>query len=275
MSSNKKVLLITGGNTGLGLEAVKAIYASSHAYEIIIGCRTLSKGEEAASSVKSEIPKSSSTLSVLQVDISSDDSINKAVQSISSTYGRLDILVNNAGANFDGDLRDGKLSEREAFNKSWDTNVAGTQVLTSAAAPLLLKSSDARLLFITSGTSTLTETVVSADSSEASKRINASPAAGWPKDHGFNPLTSYRSTKCGLNMLMREWNRLLGNDGVKVWAVSPGFLATGLAGIGKEKLLQIGAIEPHIGGEVIRNVVEGKRDADVGMVVRRDTIQPW
>lgn len=40
-------------------------------------------------------------------------------------------------------------------------------------------------------------------------------------------------------MLMREWRRLLLNDGVKVWAISPGFLATGLAGAGAEKLKQV------------------------------------
>ena len=77
-------------------------------------------------------------------------------------------------------------------------------------------------------------------------------------------------------MLMREWHRILGNDGVKVWAISPGFLATGLAGIGKEKLKQMGALEPHVGGEFIRDVVQGKRDEDVGKVVRNDgQIQPW
>ena len=55
----------------------------------------------------------------------------------------------------------------------------------------------------------------------------------------MNPVTSYRSTKTGLNMLMREWTKILKNDGVKVWAISPGFLATGLAGIGPEKLKQV------------------------------------
>ena len=40
-------------------------------------------------------------------------------------------------------------------------------------------------------------------------------------------------------MLMREWTRLLRNDGVKVWAVSPGFLATGLAGVGVEQLKKV------------------------------------
>ncbi len=184
------------------------------------------------------------------------------------------MLINNGGANFDVEIRDGKMSVREAWNASWDTNVSGTQVLTTNAMPLLLKSSDPRLMFVTSGTSTLTES--ERTDPPIFSRINASPPGGWPKDMGINPITCYRSSKCGLNMVMREWHRILGNDGVKVWAISPGFLATGLAGIGKEKLKQMGALEPHIGGEFIKDVVQGKRDGDVGKVIRNDgQIQPW
>ena len=192
---------------------------------------------------------------------------------IADKYGRLDVLVNNGGANFDVEIRDGKMSVREAWNASWDTNVSGTQVLTTNAIPLLLKSNDPRLIFMTSGTSTLTET--ERMDNDALKRINASPPKGWPKEPGMNPITCYRSTKCGMNMLMREWHRILLEDGVKVWCISPGFLATGLAGIGKERLLKMGALEPHVGGEFIRDVVQGARDGDVGKVIRKDGIQPW
>lgn len=69
---------------------------------------------------------------------------------------------------------------------------------------------------------------------------------------------------------------MLKGDGVKVWAISPGFLATGLAGIGEEKLRKMGALEPRVGGEFVRDVVEGKRDGDVGKVVRNEgALQPW
>ena len=108
---------------------------------------------------------------------------------------------------------------------------------------LLLKSSDPRLIFMTSGTSTLTETESSAN--DILKRINASPPKGWPKDTGMNPATAYRSSKTGLNMLMREWTRILRNDGVKIWCVSPGFLATGLANIGLEYLKQLTSCYPR------------------------------
>lgn len=141
------------------------------------------------------------------------------------------------GANFDVEYRDGKLSMRDFLNKSWDVNVSGNYVLTNTFVPLLLKSQDPRLIFVASGTSSLTNTLNFEHPAMA--RINASPAAGWPKPTEVNPITGYRSVKAGLNMIVREWSRMLKEDGVKVFAVSPGFLRTGLANIGEEKLKQV------------------------------------
>lgn len=76
-------------------------------------------------------------------------------------------------------------------------------------------------------------------------------------------------------MMMLEWHRILKEDGAKVFCISPGFLATGLAGIGAEKLKAFGAGDPSIGGNIIREVIEGKRDADAGKVVNKDGVQPW
>lgn len=76
------------------------------------------------------------------------------------------------------------------------------------------------------------------------------------------------------NMLSREWHRILKNDGVKTWAVSPGYLATGLGG-SVEKNRAAGAGDPQLGGEFVREILEGKRDEDVGKAILRDKVQPW
>ncbi|KAI0095534.1 NAD(P)-binding protein [Hypoxylon sp. NC0597] len=273
MASDKKIILVTGGNTGLGYEIVKALYQTDTPYEIIIGCRTPSKGEDAIAKVKSEVPQSPSSLSTLQVDLTSDESLEKAVEALQSKHGRLDVLINNGGAGFDNLVETGQMSVRDAFNATWDTNVSGTHVLTCLAVPLLLKSQDPRLMFVTSGTSSLTET--ERMDSPALQRINTSPPTGWPKPTTGVGLTMYRSAKTGLNMLMREWIRTLKNDGVKVWCISPGFLATGLGGVGPEKLKAMGALDPSVGGQFVKDVVQGKRDQDVGKVIRANMIQPW
>jgi len=159
---------------------------------------------------------------------------------------------------------DGTLTPRQAWNRSWDVNVTGAHITTSAFLPLLLKSEDPRLVFVTSGLSSL---------EGHSSSSQQPPPAGLPKQYGF---MSYRSAKTGLNMMALEWDRVLKNDGVKVWTVAPGLLATGLGG-NPEMLKKMGAGDPSIGGTVLRNVVEGKRDGETGKIVReyRSPIQPW
>ncbi|KAI0839417.1 NAD(P)-binding protein [Hypoxylon sp. FL0890] len=273
MASDKKIVLVTGGNTGLGYQIVKTLYQTDTPYEIIIGCRTPSKGEDAIANLKKEIAQSPSSLSTLQVDLNSDESLEKAVETLQSKYGRLDVLINNGGGSFDTLVQAGKMNLRDAFNATWDTNVSGTHVLTTLAVPLLLKSQDPRLMFVTSGTSTLTET--ESQATPVLQRLNGSPPAGWPKPNVGMALTGYRSAKTGLNMLMREWCRILRNDGVKVWCISPGFLATGLGGVGADRLKEMGAMDPSVGGQFVKDVVQGKRDQDVGKVIRANMIQPW
>lgn len=216
---------------------MKALAASEDAYEIIIGCRTLQKGEDAAAAVKNASPGTRSSLSTVQIDLSSDPSLEKAVQSIGTTFGRLDVLINNGGSSFDHLHVQGKMTMREAWNAAWDTNVAGTHVLTTMSTPLLLQSANARLIFLTSGTSTLTET--ERLDTPVFQRLNGSPEKGWPKPAGGIAVLGYRCSKTGLNMLMRDWHRTLLNDGVKVWAISPGFLATNLGGSGPEALQKV------------------------------------
>lgn len=288
--ADKQTILITGANTGLGLEVVKALYKSNGSYEIILGSRSLANADDAIATVKQESAQSNSTLSTLQIDISSDDSIKKAFEQVSSQHGKVDVLINNAGGSFDHAAGEGKMTVREAFNAAWDVNVSGTHVMTHEFTPLLLKSSSPRLLFVTSGTSSLAETE-NFDYPPLA-RLNTSPEAGWPKNNPV-PVIGYRSSKTGLNMVMREWAKVLKNDGVKVFAISPGFLATGLAGVGAEQLkkvsdvgdiqdemqntdrMQMGALDPSEGGNFIKDVVEGKRDHEQGKVIRASAIQAW
>ncbi|KAF2002253.1 NAD(P)-binding protein [Amniculicola lignicola CBS 123094] len=271
--TDKTILLITGGNTGIGFETVKALLQSSTPYTILLGSRSLDKATEAIKKLEAEFPESKSDIEALQIDIVDDESIQKAFETVKSKYGQIDVLLNNAGAAFDYLMNDipGTKGIREAWTKAYDVNTVSTQVITTTFMPLLLASSTPRLLFITSGLSSL--------DTASQGRISASqtstpPPAGWPKPPG--PLVlAYRSSKTALNMLMLDWHRVLQSDGVRVWAISPGFLATGLSPGGPEVMKKHGAGDPSEGAGLIRRVVEGERDGDVGKVVFKVGTQPW
>ena len=87
--ASSPILLITGGNAGLGFQTVKAFCNSPVNYTILLGGRNLQKATAAAQGLKNVTP--------IQIDVEDDDSIDKAFQHVSEKYGRLDVLINNAG----------------------------------------------------------------------------------------------------------------------------------------------------------------------------------
>ncbi|KAF4434829.1 Short-chain dehydrogenase [Fusarium austroafricanum] len=267
--ASSKIVLITGANKGLGYQAVRALLGSEENYHIFLGSRDFAKGKQAAEKATAEV-KSHSTVEPIQLDVESDDSIQKAFEEVKGKADRVDVLVNNAGVMLDQQIELGNMTVRDAYNKSWDINVTGAHILTEAFLPLLLKSSDPRLIFNTSGVSSL-ETA--ADSSHFTYKV---PPAGLPKPRGT---ISYRAAKAGLNMVMLEWVRMLKNDGVKVWCVAPGFFATDIGEGKPEAMRKMGAGDPAGGGAALCAVVEGKRDEDVGKVVNMAVygtpVQPW
>jgi len=269
MSSDKTILLITGANTGIGYQTVKQLLSSSEAYHILLGGRDSNKVEAAIESLGREHPTTNSTVQGVIVDLESDESIEKLAKDIEK-IGRIDVLINNAGAEFDIQYPTLGLTPRQMFAKTFDINVTGTHFLTNALAPYLIKSSDPRLLFLTSGTASFAIT------EDPNFILNVAPAAGWPKKY-FRELPAYKSSKMALNILMRDWERILKNDKVKVWCVNPGFVATDLGG-DVEVLKKIGAGDPANSGRFVVSVVQGAHDGLVGKIAseaQADGIQQW
>jgi len=161
------------------------------------------------------------------------------------------------------------MTTREAFLKSFTTNVISVHTFTETFIDLILKSPRAQIVFVTSGIGSLTT------HSNPNFPINQSPPAGWPKPYQLNN-TTYRTSKTAMNMMALEWKRTLRNDNVKVNLVTPGLSATAVGGTDPDVYRKFGADEPSVGGNFIRTVIEGKRDADegIGMVMGSGVI-PW
>jgi NAD(P)-dependent dehydrogenase (short-subunit alcohol dehydrogenase family) len=86
--------IVTGANTGLGLETAVAL--AYQGYQVLITCRSAAKGTEAVARITSANP--SANVSMLELDLASMESINRFSSSYAANFGVWDVLINNAGA---------------------------------------------------------------------------------------------------------------------------------------------------------------------------------
>ena len=96
-SVSRSIALVTGGNNGIGYEIVKALFESSKPYHVLIGSRSLEKANVAVDNLKKQCPDSTNSLEVVQVDLTSDESITQAFEQVKASPGHIDTLINNAG----------------------------------------------------------------------------------------------------------------------------------------------------------------------------------
>ncbi|MEM7117367.1 MAG: oxidoreductase [Chloroflexota bacterium] len=88
-----KVVVITGANSGLGLESTKAIAAKGAT--VVMACRNMSKAEQAKTAVLQQVPNAK--LDLMQLDNASLASVRAFADAFKAKYNRLDVLLNNAG----------------------------------------------------------------------------------------------------------------------------------------------------------------------------------
>lgn len=128
-----KMVLITGANSGLGYEATKAFAAKGAT--VIMACRSLDRGREAAADIKSDVGDTGATLNVRECDLASLDSIETFADGITDDYDTLDILCNNAGV-----MAIPRQETEDGFEKQLGVNHLGHFALTGHLLELLVDS---------------------------------------------------------------------------------------------------------------------------------------
>ena len=127
--------IVTGSNVGLGKDAARQI-ASLGAAKVIIACRSVQKGEEAAEDIQKTLPASSKTkLEVWSLDLGSSASI-KEFAARANQLDRLDVLLENAG------IATGKLELVEGHESTIQVNVIGTFLLALLLLPKLRETAE-------------------------------------------------------------------------------------------------------------------------------------
>ncbi|KAI1115940.1 NAD(P)-binding protein [Nemania sp. NC0429] len=282
----KTVVLVTGGNRGIGLEIVKALLGSAPLspgtssdsdgttapYHVYLGSRDLQKGRDVAAKLRAA---HGNTVSAVQLDITSPESVSSAAATVKAESGRLDILVNNAGVSVESPDEAAKMSIM------YDVNVIGAWRVVDTFKPLLLAAKDGgeeeeeekeQKKNNSNNKRTKVRRIIHVSSVMGSTALRFDPSSEF-YHHEF---TAYRCSKAALDMLAACHAYELRDEGVKVHAFDPGWAATEFGGGDPSVTREMGAVDPSVSGNACRDIIEGKRDAESDVLISiNGDAYPW
>ncbi|HQN93603.1 MAG TPA: oxidoreductase [Prolixibacteraceae bacterium] len=136
-----KTIIMTGGNSGLGYESVKAFALKGAT--VVLACRNLAKGEKAKNEILKANP--SGEIKVMQLDLASLASVEAFAKKFANEHKQLHVLLNNAGI-----MATPNVKTVDGFEAQLGTNYLGHYALTGHLLPLLKATSKSRVVNVSS-----------------------------------------------------------------------------------------------------------------------------
>lgn len=140
-SLKDKVIIVTGGNTGLGFEAAK-VFAQKGA-TVVLACRSIERAQDAKNKILTDTKNAH--IDVMKLDLGSLTSIRNFAQAFKANYTRLDILLNNAGI-----MTIPYEKTEDGFEKQNGVNHLGHFALTAQLFDLIAKTPSSRIVTVAS-----------------------------------------------------------------------------------------------------------------------------
>src|SRR5690242_18278764 len=134
-------VLITGTSSGIGLATALTLGRSGH--KVYATMRDPSRGQE----LRDTIAKEKLPVSILAMDVDSDESVSSAISSIRSQGAFIDVLVNNAGIERSGSIEEASLQD---FRATMETNYLGALRSIRALLPEMREKRSGCIVNITS-----------------------------------------------------------------------------------------------------------------------------
>ncbi len=215
-----RTCVVTGANSGIGWHV--ALELARHAARVVLACRDVERGKQAAARICSRVP--SADVDVAELDLASIDSVRGFAAGWS---GALHLLVNNAGVM----APPGFARTRDGFELQFGTNHLGHFVLTGLLLPDLLEADAPRVVTVAS--------IAHHGGSEAVLNANV--------DEPYVAQRAYAHSKLANLLFALQLQRLADARGVPLTSVAahPGIAATGLVsdpeGMGGRPLMRVAA----------------------------------
>ena len=206
-----KTAIITGGNSGIGLEAAKVL--AGKGLRIILAVRNEVKGDAARKEILSSHPQA--TVEIRILDVADLASVRSFADGILCDVHSLDLLINNAGV-----LMPPYSKTKDGFEMQFGSNHLGHFALTALLLPLLDKTLDSRI--VTIGSLAHSRGAIDFDNLDGSK--------------GYKAKTFYNQSKLANMLFALELDRRLKKHGSKTISVvcHPGVSGTNIFKLGKK-----------------------------------------
>jgi 3-oxoacyl-[acyl-carrier protein] reductase len=203
MSTEPRVVIVTGGSRGLGAGIVRSYLESGDRVA------TCARSGTAEIEAWQEDPDLADRFLFRPADLSRREDADAFVKGVVERWGRVDVLINNAGVARDGIL--GLFSDDD-IHAVVDLNLKGTFYVTRQVSRRMLARNRGTI-------------------------VNISSIVGRS---GYRGLAVYSATKAALDGMTRALARELGSRGITVNGIAPGYLRTEMShGLDEEQLQQI------------------------------------
>jgi NAD(P)-dependent dehydrogenase (short-subunit alcohol dehydrogenase family) len=214
---NGRVAVVTGANSGIGLVASRELARAGA--KVVLACRDLGRGEEAAAEIRAPVP--GAELEVRQLDLADLSSVRSFAASLAQVDGGLDLLINNAGV-----MATPRRLTADGFELQFGTNHLGHFALTGLLLPRLLQTSEPRVVTVSS-------------SAHRTGRIDFDDLQG---ERRYGRWSAYGQSKLANLLFAYELQRRADAAGARLrsLAVHPGYAATNLQSAG-----------PGLGGGIV------------------------
>ncbi|EPY38443.1 short chain dehydrogenase [Angomonas deanei] len=206
-----KTVLITGANRGIGLETARQM--GKLGYAVIVGSRNAAQGEAAVKQLQSE---GITHVESVELDVTSDESVKKAYETVHAKHAHLDVLINNAGLRLFNKKEGGQV-ELENVMECMNVNLISVIRVTNQFLELVKAAPEGRIVNLSSFMGSLT--------------LHPCGIADFP----------YNVSKTALNMYTVNLADALKDTKVKVNSGHPGWVQTEMGGEGAELPVSEGA----------------------------------
>ena len=215
----KKIALITGANKGIGFEIARQL--AQQGIHVLVGARNPERGNAAVQLLQDE----GLSAEFVVLDVSNEESVKTAAQTVMEQHGKLDMLINNAGINpeYPQGITTFEQLPLDVLGKIYETNVFGAFLAIREFLPLLRKSSGGR--------------IVNASSTVGSSTDQSNPASMY---YGIKTI-GYASSKAALNALTVQLAKELSDTPIKVNSSCPGWVKTDLGSDAAPRTVEEGA----------------------------------